>query len=173
MQFCLRQHGTSQFIYFRFRSASENENRKRRKSTALPKAKNSHCVSPIINTSYAVASSAGGLEGPGTLWVTLQNPFLPAGCGGCAATTSGKREILGRLRLPKPHHRVSPDRYSHYWNRDGDQRAGPRTRVCWRLQFTCWRLRCVYPIGALNDFRASALQRLSTSTPQRWPPLMS
>jgi hypothetical protein len=45
------------------------------------------------------ASSAGGLESPGALWVTLQNPFFPTGCGG--------RAPFGRR--PKPHHFVSPD----------------------------------------------------------------
>jgi hypothetical protein len=62
---------------------------------------------PVIGMT-AIASSAGGLEGPGARWVTLQNPLFPADCGGGAPTTSGKTEILGRLRLPKPLHHVSP-----------------------------------------------------------------
>src|SRR5688572_2365514 len=46
---------------------------------------------------------------------TLENPLSPAGCGGTAATTSGKRENLGEAPgtlwvwapgLPKPHHCV-------------------------------------------------------------------
>src|SRR5215211_2095098 len=30
---------------------------------------------------YAVGVVAGGLEGPGTLWVSLQHPSFPASCG--------------------------------------------------------------------------------------------
>jgi hypothetical protein len=67
------------------------------------------------NRRNAVASVAGGLEGPGTLWVSLQNPFFSAGCGGRVAITSGKGDLgeagcphpEGTRRLPKPHHCVS------------------------------------------------------------------
>ena len=40
--------------------------------------------------------------------MTLQKLFFSAPVGGEAADWSGKRIDLGRLRLPKPHHRGSP-----------------------------------------------------------------
>src|SRR4051794_206170 len=43
---------------------------------------------------------------------TLPNPLLRASCGGGAATTSAKKEILGRRSLPKPHHRVTRVNYT-------------------------------------------------------------
>src|SRR5688500_11129549 len=56
----------------------------------------------LVLTGLTQSSPQGGLEGK-----CPQTPSTPTGCGGKTAAASGKEKILGRRRLPKPHHRIS------------------------------------------------------------------
>ena len=60
------------------------------------------------DTSYAVASSAGGLEGR-----RPSNILSSRALWRLRRHNAREREIVGRFRLPKPHHRVSRVRL-HY-----------------------------------------------------------
>jgi hypothetical protein len=49
----------------------------------------------------------GGLEGPGTLWATLQETSFPLVVGGKAAYNERETDIKGRLHLPTPLVRIA------------------------------------------------------------------